>query len=401
MHTRLRLFTIALVVLLPFVAAMRGRAPAQITGTVFEDRNGNGSRDAGEGGLAGVVVSNQIACTATDAAGRFALEGEGHGVAFVSLPSDMTAGRWWGQARAGETIDFALQRAAAPSGRAFTFVHASDTHVSAATVERTLAMKALVADLKPAFVLVTGDLIQDALRVGEAEARAQFELYRSTMAAFPAPVWNAPGNHDIFGIERHRSGVEADHPLYGKRMFRHYLGPNHYSFNHGGVHFVALDTVDVADRWYHGHVDAAQLEWLSCDVRLLAPGTPIVTFNHIPLYTSAMSIAGYQEAEGAGHTLIEVDGRRQFRHSVSNTSDVMRRIPAARWALALGGHIHTRESLRLETGAGPLRFHQAASVIPNPSSEIDTPSGITLYTVTGSAIDEGRFIRLPPGPGRP
>lgn len=36
-------------------------AGAQVSGSVFLDRNGNGVRDAGERGVAGVVVSNQDA----------------------------------------------------------------------------------------------------------------------------------------------------------------------------------------------------------------------------------------------------------------------------------------------------------------------------------------------------
>ena len=63
------------------------------------------------------------------------------------------------------------------------------------------------------------------------------------------PVWSVPGNHEIFGIERHLSLVSPKHPLYGKGMYRQRLGPNYYSFTHGGVHFVGLDSVDIADLW--------------------------------------------------------------------------------------------------------------------------------------------------------
>ncbi|MBA2305103.1 MAG: hypothetical protein H0W08_21085, partial [Acidobacteria bacterium] len=64
-------------------------------------------------------------------------------------------------------------------------------------------------------------------------------------------------------------------------MYRERLGPNHYSFTYGGVHFVGLDTVDIADLWYYEHVDEVQLAWLEADLARLPPGTPVVTFNHI------------------------------------------------------------------------------------------------------------------------
>ena len=97
---------------------------------------------------------------------------------------------------------------------------------------------------------MTGDLVRDALRVGEEEARGYYDLYTQEVPRFPMPVWSVPGNHEIFGIERHLSLVSPKHPLYGKGMYRQRLGPNYYSFTHGGVHFVGLDSVDVADLWY-------------------------------------------------------------------------------------------------------------------------------------------------------
>src|SRR3546814_19044721 len=51
-----------------------GCAVAQAPGgTVFEDGNGNGVRDAGEAGIAGVAVSDVRQVVRTDAQGRYAL----------------------------------------------------------------------------------------------------------------------------------------------------------------------------------------------------------------------------------------------------------------------------------------------------------------------------------------
>src|SRR3546814_19455828 len=51
-----------------------GCAVAQAPGgTVFEDGHGNGVRDAGEAGLAGVAVSDGRQVVRTDAPGRYAL----------------------------------------------------------------------------------------------------------------------------------------------------------------------------------------------------------------------------------------------------------------------------------------------------------------------------------------
>ena len=83
------------------------------------------------------------------------------------------------------------------------------------------------------------------------------------------PVFAVPGNHENFGIERDTSHVSATHPLYGRRMYRHFLGPDYYSFTRGGVHFVGLNTVDIDDQHYYGHVDSLQLAWLARDLALV------------------------------------------------------------------------------------------------------------------------------------
>ena len=178
-------------------------------------------------------------------------------------------------------------------------MHASDTHVSAESVGRLRRVREIVDERRPAFVLVSGDLVKDALRVPEAEAKGYYDLYVGEVEQFTAPVWSVPGNHEIFGIERHRSLVSPANPLYAKGMYRARLGPDYYSFTAGGIHFIGLDSVDIEDLWYYGHVDATQLAWLEADVARLPPGTPIVTFNHIPFVTALDQVNGFTD-EGPG-----------------------------------------------------------------------------------------------------
>ncbi len=277
----------------------------------------------------------------------------------------------------------------------FTFLHVSDPHTNAANLPRLERVRQIVAERKPAFVLMTGDLVADSLRVGEAEARGQFELYKKTIEAFPVPVRSVLGNHDIFGIERDASKVSVDHPLYGKRMFRHYLGPNYYSFDHGRVHFVVLDTVDVDDTKYYGHVDAEQLAWLQRDLAAAPAGSTVVAVTHIPLVTGAIAAWGYREGMAAGDTLVEVQGKKVFRHVVNNTADVLARFSGVRLSLVLAGHTHGRERLEFVLAGPRIRFHVGASVVPPfPNDPLKMVSGVTLYRVSGTEIDDGEFIRL-------
>ncbi len=177
-------------------------------------------------------------------------------------------------------------------------------------------------------------------------------------------------------------------------MYRELLGPNYYSFDFGGVHFVGLDSVDVDDQWYYGHIDAAQLQWLEGDLATVPPSTPVVTFNHIPFVTGVEMLSGYQ-GEPPAPTLITVGGKTQFRHVVSNAGDVFARLKGRNYPLALGGHMHTRESLRYEAEGMTTRFEQAAAIVgENEAGPLLMKSGVTLYRVRDGKIDEGVFIPL-------
>jgi len=373
--------------------------PRRVSVLTFEDTNGNGQRDSGEAAVPGVVVSDQFSVARTSEDGVQELQAASQAeVVFLSLPEGWTCiGPCWRPVAAtnGERqrLEFPLQRVATVS--AFSFIHASDLHLDRASLPRMQRLRETVEALKPAFVVITGDLIRDALRVPEARAREQYELLVAELAKFPVPVWTVPGNHENFGIERHLSLVSSTHPLFGKKMYRRFLGPNYFSFNHGGVHFVGLDTVDISDLWYYGHVNAEQLEWLTRDVAAVPAGTPVVTFDHIPFASTFEGLSGYEE-EGAAPSLIRIEGKLQFRHVVSNVADVLAVIRKDhRLEIALGGHYHAREAIAYEVDGQHVRIHQAGAVIgPSTVAGLRMASGITLYRVEDGRVDDGEFVPL-------
>ena len=369
-------------------------AQATVSGSVYEDRNANGARDTGERGLARVAVSNQVDVVVTDANGAFTLPGSGTGVVFVSVPDGFrSSGRFWQPASAG-AVSFGLTPT--PAGE-FAFVHASDTHIQPSAVVRFDRLRAIVDSVSPAFLLITGDLVRDALRVGEAEATGYYELFGREAAKVPVPVWTVPGNHELFGIERTKSGVSADHPLYNRGMYRHYRGPDYYSFTAGGVHFVGLNTADTNDQWYYGHVDSTQLKWLERDLAVVPPNVPVVTFNHIPFVSAKMALDGYTD-EPPAPTTISIAGKVQYRHVASNLDELLRVVGKRPFPLALGGHLHTRERIDFGTdGRTPTRFEQTAAVVGPAGPEwLMMASGVTVYHVRNGTITAGEFVRLDP-----
>jgi calcineurin-like phosphoesterase family protein len=366
-----------------------------VTGIVFNDANGNGRRDAGESGIPNVVVSDQRDVVVTDANGAFRISAaDGKGVVFVSVPDGWrSVGSFW-RPVSDSAMAFAL--ASVPRVTSFTFVHGSDTHVSAQSVGRMRRFRALADSIAPSFVIVTGDLVRDALRVGEKEATGYYELFDTEARQFKTPVWTVPGNHENFGIERDTSHVDVSHPLYGRGMYHHYRGPDYYSFTYGGVHFVGLNTVDIDDKSYYGHVDSTQLAWLEKDLARIPAAMPVVTFDHIPFFTAVESINGYMAGPPAP-SLITVKGVTTFRHSVGNAKEVLSRFRDRRLVLALGGHMHVRERLFYEIDGAPIRFEQSAAIVgPSGDAALKFKSGFVVYRVQNGVIDAGTFVSLDP-----
>ena len=394
-HTQQRMQMVIVAVASVLAGASPTRAQrGNVSGVVFVDANGNGIRDAGERGLAGVAVSNQDTIVATDVSGAFRIPRGSSRIVFVTLPDGYrSVGKFWRPTpESTSNLTFAL--APVPRVRDFAFVHASDTHIAPVSVDRTRRLIAMVDSISPALLIITGDLVRDALRVGEAEATSYYELFVRETSALHTPLWTIPGNHENFGIERDKSHVSATNPLYGRAMYHKYLGPDYYSFNYGGVHFVGLNTADIDDQSYYGHVDSLQLRWLERDLALVPLTMPVVTFDHIPFLTSFIALNGYTD-EPPAPSLITVGGKTVFRHTVSNAGEVLAVLRRRNHLLALGGHLHAAEQVAYEIEGKRTRFNLAAAIIgPSTVAGLTFPSGITLYTVHNGEIDAGRFIPL-------
>lgn len=230
-------FCLLLLIFLPWprLAAGQSEVSGALAGVVFEDMDGDGRRGPGEAGLAGIVVCSRSSCVQTDGDGTYEVAVEpGYRVVHVSQPEDYRAARGhWRRIPADPfewLVNFPLIKS--PSSTSFTFIHASDTHLDEESLPRMRMLRELSEARDVDFVIITGDLIRDALRVSEETALERFDLFRKEKDAFPMPVWVVPGNHENFGIERHLSGVSGENPLYGKAMYRRFLGPNYYSFNY-------------------------------------------------------------------------------------------------------------------------------------------------------------------------
>ena len=364
-------------------------AAQAVTGYVYEDRNKNGTKENNEPGIKGVTVSNQQSVVVTNENGMYTIPGKGFGIIFISMPDGYTTKTFWQNATT-TSLHFALTKKSSPA--TFQFIHASDTHISEASIGRMDKFRAVADSVNPDLVLITGDLVKDALRVNEKEATRLYQLFASESAKLKSSLWLAPGNHEIFGIERHLSLVSPKNPLYGRNMYRHFFGPDYYSFNYGGVHFIALNSLEFEDLWYYGRIDSVQIEWLKNDLAVISKSMPIVAFQHVPFYSGGMSMENFTE-EGPGRSLEREHGVVQFRHVVSNADEIMTIFKPYNYILSLAGHYHYRQLFSVE--GVKTRFEQTAAVIaPVKLPYAILPSGVTVYKVVNGKIDAGHFIPL-------
>lgn len=155
----------------------------------------------------------------------------------------------------------------------FYFVQLSDSHwgfsgppnpEAAHTLQKAVAaVNAL--PVQPAFIVFTGDLTHTT--DDPDERRARMRQFQAIVADLKVKQhYYLPGEHDA-SLDRGAAFIEL-------------FGPTHYTFEHGGVHFITLDNVSDPG----ASVGDAQIDWLRTELAKLPMDAPIVILTHRPLF---------------------------------------------------------------------------------------------------------------------
>jgi 3',5'-cyclic AMP phosphodiesterase CpdA len=167
------------------------------------------------------------------------------------------------------------------SGSAFSFAFLTDVHLNKdnhGNGNEGLA-KAL-ADAKAKgvdFVIFGGDLANlDGLKPEqEATANSLLARFKSIVDKSGVPAYFTIGNHD-----RYYTHDGQPDPA-GFTLFQKHLGETYYSFDHKGVHFVVLNSVQ-RDAEHIYFVNDKQFTWLKNDLSQIGENTPLVVATHVP-----------------------------------------------------------------------------------------------------------------------
>ena len=158
------------------------------------------------------------------------------------------------------------------------FVQLSDTHIGfnkpanpdvGATLDRTIDLVNALP-VQPALILHTGDITH--LSKAEEFDAARQHLLRLRVTELHV----TPGEHDM---------IDGTGAAYLDRFGQPSGGRGYYSFDHDGVHFVALVNVQHFKAGGLGAFGDDQLAWLKDDLSGRSSSQPLVLFAHMPMWT--------------------------------------------------------------------------------------------------------------------
>jgi 3',5'-cyclic AMP phosphodiesterase CpdA len=188
-----------------------------------------------------------------------------------------------------------VELAFADDKKNFTFAYISDSHIQEMSrgkfvrnwdrgLIRAVAETNLLTP-KPDFVVFGGDLAQ----LGK---KSELDHGAEMLSKLDYKTYSVMGEHDYY----------LDLGEYWSKLY----GPQYYSWDHKGVHFVTLNSIITFDEWTHDRwpsdeqrmlemagldnpngspfmVGKEQLEWLKKDLAGVKKDTPVVLFSHSPI----------------------------------------------------------------------------------------------------------------------
>ncbi len=429
MTTRFRQCLGALALLLCAAAAVATDAPAGtladtpadasqwLDGVVYDDRNGDGRRDRGEPGIAGVLISNGRALAQTDAAGRYRLAVAPGQTVFAIKPAGWRLpggdparpGAWLhvpaleppslkyggiAPAPMPRRFDVGMRRAPPGDGWLEVRVFADPQVKSRADVgyyARDIVDSVLADSAQASGRLVDSDANTDAQRRAPELGLSLGDIVDDDLSLYPAlnaetrrigvPWLHVAGNHDIdFDVARDEDSLLT---------FRNTFGPDTFAWEEDEVVFVGLDDViylpgqPAGSAVYIGGLREDQFAFLEAYLPRVPKQRLLVLALHIPLF----------EMEGRD-TFRDADRVRLFAllHEFPNV-------------LILSGHSHAQQHWMHDArtgwqGAKPLHEYNVgaacgafwggakdASGIPDATMADGTPNG---YASLGVGRD-GRY----------
>jgi outer membrane protein assembly factor BamB len=252
-----------------------------VKGTVYEDRNANGERDADEPAMRDVMVTDGESVLRSGDDGSFSFrirmdEQPHYRFVAVTRPTGFKpTGEFFlripfAEDKTKYAADFGFVRDAAAAKQEFWFMTASDSQFTSieqmipiakdyAQVTSAPAMPGLGG---PAFLTTAGDLTMNG-------SQFEWDMYDRIRGSSKIPIYEGFGGHDGNCLQPHCTV-----------NFEQRIGPPYYSWDYGGVHFVQFVT---ETGYLRPTARLRHHDWLQADLQALPPKTPVIAISHYPL----------------------------------------------------------------------------------------------------------------------
>ena len=223
------------------------------------------------------------------------------------------------------------------------FVQISDTHIGFnkdanpdvnSTLNKTIDFVNAMPE-QPGLILHTGDITH-------LSKPAEFDTAQQLMSRLrTTEIHTVPGEHDL---------NDATASEYFNRFGKASNNKGYYSFDHAGVHFIALINVLAFKPEGLGTLGPEQLAWVTQDLKGRSSSTPIVVFAHMPLWNV------YE----------------QWGWGTGDADQLMAQLKRFGSVTVLNGHIHQI----VQKVEGNITFHTARSTAyPQPAPGVGPGSG--------------------------
>jgi len=246
------------------------------------------------------------------------------------------------------------------------FIHLTDTHMNAAGKQDGLFSKVHMADnvrkvfkhakesgVKPAFVLITGDLSHEGDSADYAYIRTVLDECSELIGA---PVHVVLGNHDHRGPFREGYLMESSSEE-----------PYFYSFMYDGLRLIGLNTQIPGS--HSGELDERQLGWLEAQLKEPAPRGTIVGIHHPVLAIEGMP----------GDHLLK--NREAFGNVIAGT-DVIG---------VMAGHVHSNN---VGTFRGICAVAASGTAFAGELADPDTYAMVNAVSYNVVSVNDGEGITV-------
>nr|WP_144898928.1 calcineurin-like phosphoesterase family protein [Luteimonas cucumeris] len=367
--------------------------PSCGSGHVFDDANGNGARDAGEDGIAGVKVSDGMRIVETDSTGRYAgLGGDAARTVFLVKPAgyapasraDGLPDFWrnppagaghslrYGGMAASSCRDFALRRTPPRKAGIEVLVFADPQPKSMVDVDyyRRDIVEPIAGTHGAQLGMSLGDIVNDDLSLYPAMNRIT--------AGLGVPWLHLPGNHDLdFDASRDEDSLLS---------FRNLYGPDTFAWEEPELVFIGLDDVihlPGQKPAYTGGLREDQFAFLEAYLRDAPRDRLLVVAAHIPFFDTS-----------------KVPGRPSFR--VADRERLFALLRDFPRVLLLTGHDHTQRHVRHGAvdgwhGAEPLHEYNVGAACGAFWSGVKDDAGIPDATMSDGTPNGYATLHVQPG----